>query len=245
MIEGTGPWLWVILAAYLVGVAKTGFGGIGIIPVAIMAELFGKASVGVLLPILVVADLSVYPLFRKFASWAPVWRLLPPALVGLVLGHFLLDWLPEENARPMIGGIILFMVSLQIIRKFAPAWFAKIASSRTFGQGAGVSAGVATMLANAAGPVFQLYFVSQRVEKMEMIGIGARFFLLINIIKLPFLGGLNFIDGDSLMLNLKLVPLVVAGVFTGRRLLNLVSQRVFEAMIIGFALLAGLRLVLA
>ncbi len=245
MIEGTGPWLWVILAAYLVGVAKTGFGGVGVISVAIMAEFFEKSSVGVLLPILVVADVTVYSLFRRYASWKPVWRLLPPALVGLVAGYFLLDWLPEEWARPMIGGIILLMVSLQILRKFAPVGFAKVAKSGGFGQVAGVSAGISTILANAAGPVFQLYFVSQRMEKLELIGIGARFFLLINLIKLPFLGGLNFIDGESLMLNLKLVPLVILGVFTGRRLLDLVSQRVFEAMIIGFALLAGLRLVLA
>lgn len=176
MIEGAGPWLWVILAAYLVGVAKTGFGGVGVIPVAIMAELFGKASVGVLLPILVLADCCVYPLFRKYASWKPVWRLLPPALVGLVLGYFLLDWLPEESARPLIGGIILLMVFLQIVRKLTPVFFAKMASSQAFGQAAGVSAGVATMVANAAGPVFQLYFLSQRMEKLEMIGIGARFF---------------------------------------------------------------------
>ncbi|MGE9266756.1 MAG: TSUP family transporter, partial [Verrucomicrobiales bacterium] len=130
MIEGAGPWLWVVLAAYLVGVAKTGFGGIGIIPVAIMAELFGKASVGVLLPILVVADVSVYPIFRKYASWQPVWALLPPALVGLVLGWFLLDWVPEELARPVIGGIILVMVAFQLLRKFAPAFFQKMAASK-------------------------------------------------------------------------------------------------------------------
>lgn len=64
-----------------------------------------------------------------------------------------------------------------------------------------------------------------------------------NLIKLPFLGGLDFINAESLMLNLKLAPLVLVGVFSGRFLLNLVSQRIFEAMIIGFALLAGLRLV--
>lgn len=238
-----GVWVWLGVAAFLVGVAKTGFGGIGVIPVAILAELYGKASVGLLLPLLVVADFTVYPLFRKYASWEPVWRLLPPALVGIAAGFFLLDWLPEEWARPAIGGIILAMVSLQILRKFSPEKFAAMAVSRSFGLGAGVAAGVATMLANAAGPVFQLYFLSRRMAKMEMIGVGARFFLLVNLIKLPFLGGLDFINGGTLAIDLRVAPLVLLGVFSGRHLLGLVSQRVFEGMIIGFALLAGLRLV--
>ena len=100
-----------------VGLGKAGFSGLGLIAVFIMAELFGKASVGVLLPMLIVADVSVYPMFRKHASWAPVWRLVPPALVGMVIGFFLLDWMPEQWAKPVIGGIILFMVALQLIRQ--------------------------------------------------------------------------------------------------------------------------------
>ncbi|MGJ8694822.1 MAG: TSUP family transporter [Verrucomicrobiaceae bacterium] len=231
------------LAALCVGLGKAGFSGIGLIPVFIMAELFGKASVGVLLPMLVVADVSVYPMFRKYASWAPVWRLLPPALIGMIAGYFILDWLPEEHAKPTIGGIILIMVILQLARRFNPNGFEKMANSGGFGMGAGVGAGVATMIANAAGPVFQLYLISKRVPKMELIGIGARFFLLINIIKLPFMGGLSFTTSETLLLNLKLVPLILMGTFFGRHLLQFISQRVFEWMVVGFAVLAGVRLI--
>lgn len=226
-----------------VGLGKAGFSGLGLIAVFIMAELFGKASVGVLLPMLIVADVSVYPMFRKHASWAPVWKLVPPALVGMAIGFFLLDWIPEQWAKPVIGGIILFMVALQLIRQGASEFFDKLAHSNGFGAAAGSFAGIATTIANAAGPVFQLYFLARRLPKMELIGIGARFFLLINLIKLPFMGGLNFTTPESLLLNVKLVPLILLGVFLGRHLLQLISQRVFEWMIIGFAILAGVRLI--
>ncbi|MDA7935305.1 sulfite exporter TauE/SafE family protein [Akkermansiaceae bacterium] len=244
MIDDSTSWLLLGLAALCVGLGKAGFSGLGLIAVFIMAELFGKASVGILLPMLVVADLSVYPMFRKYASWAPVWRLLPPALVGLVIGFFLLDWLPEEWAKPTIGSIILLMVAIQTVRKFCQEPFDRMAHSQGFGVAAGVSAGIATMIANAAGPVFQLYFLSKRAPKMEMIGIGARFFLLINIIKLPFMGGLDFTTSETLLLNLKLVPIILIGVFFGKHLLRLISQRAFEWMVVGFAILAGGRLIL-
>jgi len=245
VIEESTQWLVLALAALCVGLGKAGFSGLGLIAVFIVAELFGKASVGILLPMLIVADLSVYPMFRKHASWAPVWRLLPPALIGLVVGFFLLDWLPEAWAKPTIGGIILLMVAIQMMRKLFQDSFDRIAHSAGFGFGAGMGAGIATMIANAAGPVFQLYFLSKRAPKMEMIGIGARFFLLINLIKLPFMSGLDFTTADTLLLNLKLVPVILLGVFFGRHLLVLISQRAFEWMVVGFAILAGGRLILS
>jgi len=245
VIDSLTGWLLVSLAALCVGLGKAGFSGLGLIAVFIMAELFGKQSVGILLPMLVVADLSVYPIFRKHASWGPVWLLLPPTLVGMVLGFYLLDWLPEEWAKPVIGSMILLMVVLQLGRRMAPVLFDRMAHSRGFGLSAGSFAGFATMVANAAGPVFQLYLLSKKVPKMELIGIGARFFLLVNLIKLPCMGGLNFTTPDSLLLNLKLIPLILIGVFFGKYLLQLISQRIFEWMVVGFAVLAGFRLILA
>ena len=165
--------------------------GVGLIAVSIMVELFGKPSVGVLLPMLILADLTVYPLFRRCSR----------------------------------------------------VWFDRVAHSREAGLAAGFVAGTATMVANSAGPVFQIFLLSRRFEKMELIGIGARFFLLINILKAPFLSGLDFINGESLLFNAKLVPVILLGVLVGRRLVQVVSQRLFEWLVVIFAVLAGGRLV--
>ncbi|MGC6425918.1 MAG: sulfite exporter TauE/SafE family protein [Akkermansiaceae bacterium] len=243
MIDGWTEWMLLGIAALCVGLGKAGFSGIGLIPVAIMAELFGKQSVGVLLPLLIVADLSVYPLFRKHGSWVPVWKLLPPALVGLAIGYAALDILPEAWAKPVIGSLIFMMVLMQLGRKFASLAFDRFAHSEGFGLSAGVFAGFATMIANAAGPVFQLYLMSKRIPKMELIGIGARFFLLINMIKLPLTSRLSYTTPETLLLNLKVVPLILIGVFFGKKLLTLISQRVFEWMVVGFAVIAALRLI--
>ena len=241
----TTAWLMACLAALSVGVSKAGFGGVGVIQVYLMAELFGKASVGILLPMLVVADLSVFPAYRKHGSWGPVWTLLWPALLGMAGGFFLLGRMPDDFAKPLIGVIILVMAVLQLVRKWRPERFSVLAKSKGYGSGAGVVAGFATMVANAAGPVFQLFLISRQIPKMELVGIGVRFFLLINLIKLPFTGGLGMTTVDSLLFNLKLVPVILLGVLLGKWLLEKVSQKWFERIVLGFALFAGIKLLLS
>jgi len=233
-----------LLAALCIGLAKAGFSGISMVSVVILADIYGpKASVGLALPLLIAADLMAYPAFLKHGSWRPVWRLLGPALLGLGLGWWVLGGISEIMARRVIGSCVLFMVVLQAFRRLRPEGFDRLADSRGFGMAAGILGGFATMLANAAGPVVQLYLMARRIPKMELIGIGARFFLLINLIKVPLNARLALITHASLLENLKLLPAVAVGIFGGKFLLRQVPQGAFEAMIVIFSLVAGLRMI--
>lgn len=232
-----------LFAAFCIGLSKSGFSGISMVSVVLLADLYGsKASVGLALPLLIAADLMAYPAFIKHGSWRPVWRLLGPALVGLAIGWWLLGRIPDHTARRVIGACVLMMVVLQVSRRMKPGCFEQWVDSRGFGLGAGILGGFATMLANAAGPVIQLYLTARKVPKMELIGIGARFFLLINLIKVPLNARLALITTDSLMENARLLPGVVVGIFGGKWLIHHVPQAAFEWMIVIFSTLAALRL---
>ncbi len=234
-----------LLAALCIGLSKAGFSGISLVAVVLLADVYGsKASVGLTLPLLIAADLMVYPVFRKYGSWRPVWGLLAPTLLGLAIGWELMGMISDLAARRAIGGCVLTMVVLQVFRSRWPAAFGLLADSRGFGMGAGVLGGFATMMANAAGPVIQLYLLARRVPKMELIGIGARFFLLINLIKVPLNAKLALITTGSLMDNLRLLPAVVIGILGGKWLLQHVPQVAFEWMIVAFATIAGLRMLI-
>lgn len=236
-------YLIALLAAFCIGLSKAGFSGTSMVSVFLLADLYGsKASVGLALPLLIAADLMAYPAFRRHGAWRPVWRLLGPALVGLVGGWWLLDRMDDQAARRAIGACVLLMVGLQIARSCRPRAFDRWVESGHFSSGAGVLGGFATMLANAAGPVIQLYLMARKIPKMELIGIGARFFLIINLIKVPLNARLALITADSLLENARLLPGVVLGIFGGRWLVRRVPQLAFEWMIVGFSLLAGLRL---
>jgi uncharacterized membrane protein YfcA len=92
----------------------------------------------------------------------------------------------------------------------------------------GFVSGVSTMLANAAGPVMTVYLLAQRLEKKEHLGVFCRFFLFINLFKLPFSGSLGLVTGPSLMTNLILLPGVIAGIILGWQILKRIQQNAFE-----------------
>ena len=240
------PWVYALalLAAVCIGLAKSGFSGISLVSVFLLADIYGaKASVGLALPLLITADLMAYPAFLKHGSWGPVWKLLAPALVGMAVAWYLLGVIDDRVARRLIGACVLLMAAIQIFRKLRPRMFEGMAHSHGFGFGAGVLGGFATMLANAAGPVIQLYLLGRNIPKMELIGIGARFFLLMNLIKVPLNAGLSLITPETLLENGKLVPGVIVGIFGGRWLIRHVPEALFAWMIVGFSLLAGVRLI--
>ena len=235
--------LVLTISALCIGVSKAGFSGVSLIAVYLLAQTFGaKESLGIALPMLIFADLMVYPAFRKYGSWGQVWPVFFPALVGMTLGFILLPYLPNEVMKPIIGIIILVMAMIQILRSFYGAQIERMAMSTSFRYSSAAAGGIATVLANAAGPIFQLYFLTIRLPKMELIGVCARFFLVANLLKLPLSAQQNLITMETLWINLCLVPLLALGIFVGKKLLHLIPQRAFEYLILVFAMIAGIRL---
>lgn len=216
-----------------------------LVNVMLMAEFFGaKESVGIILPLLICADLIVFPMFRKFATWKDVVPLLIPIGLGLVAGYFLLGNIDNRVARPTMGGIILAMVILQLVRVYRQRFLTNLPDSPGFRWTAGGAIGVSTMMANAAGPVYSIYALVHKMEKTQFLGIGARCFLLVNIIKVPFMADLDIINAQSLRIDLFLLPGVFAGIYIGRKLIARIPQKAFEFLLYAFSIIAGLRLLL-
>ena len=242
------PTQWAIAAAaaFALGVGKGGFAGLSIVHVLVFAFLFGaRDSTGIVLPMLLVGDVCAVAAFHRHAQWRYVRRMLPPACAGVVGGALLMRGMSNAAFRPVIGGIILALTCLQALRMYRPHWFGGVPHTRWFAWLMGSLSGVATMLANAAGPIFTVYCVAVALPKFEVVGTIAWFFFIINAFKVPFSVGLGLIDRHTLLLNAVLAPAVVAGVLGGRWLVTRLPQRAFEVVLLAFAALAALRLILA
>jgi uncharacterized protein len=243
---GQLDWLLAVVAALCIGLAKAGLAGMGLVAVIVFANLFGaRDSTGVVLPLLIAADIGAVSLFKQHTRWDYVRRTLPAAALGIVIGAFILSRLDNATFRPVLGVTILALTLLQLARLAWPALSSpSLPHSRALALSLGLLGGITTMMANAAGPLMALYFVAVGLPKFEVVGTLAWFFFLINLIKMPFSVGIGVIHRSSLLFDALLVPAVFAGLLAGRWLVHRIPQRAFDALMLLFAAVASLRLIL-
>lgn len=233
----------VLLAGFgalCIGLSKSGLSGTATLNVVIMAKVFGaKASVGLVLPLLIAADFMGYWINRHAGSWRPVWAMAPPAILGVIAGWWGLDLVDNATARVLIGWLIMGLLAFKLLLDWKRQALLAMTDHGGFAWGMGFTAGVTTMLANAAGPVMTVYLLSRRLEKRQHVGVFTRFFLFINLFKVPFSANLGIINARSLATNLVLLPAVVLGILIGWWVLRRLPQKAFEWVLFALTLLAA------
>ena len=234
--------LYVGLAALLVGFTKTSVGGVGILAVLLMALAFpGKVSPGILVPMLVAADVMAVAYYRRTCQWGILLKILPVTLVGLVVGYFLLWVMPDYNFEKFIGWVILLMLGLDVA---LTEGIRKRINGRAMTGIFGIFAGASAMVANAAGPVFGVYLLQLGLKKSEFVGTRSWFFLAINVAKVPFSLSLGLITPQTLTLNLIFLPVILLGAVLGYKVLSYINIRLFGVLIRLAVLAAASRLIL-
>lgn len=250
-------WQWAILAlaAFMLGVSKTGIAGLGVLGVAMAASVLPpRASVGTMLIVLLAGDVVAVTAYRRDASWHHLWRLFPWAGLGVIIGALALGRFDDTGVRRLIGAVLLLIIAVYLVRQRIAAGNgaggANDAAPSAFVHhpwlvgATGVLAGFTTMVANASGPIMILYLLALRLPKVAFIGTAAWFFLVLNLFKAPFSLGLGLINAQSALVALPLLPFIVAGALLGRPLLHAIDQRLFEQLALLLTLVAGLRLLL-
>jgi uncharacterized membrane protein YfcA len=245
------PWQWALgfLCAAMNGVAKTGVPGLGILVVPLMLFVVTdpRISPGVVLPLLCLADLFAVLYYRRHAQWDRVLKLVPWVGLGLgfgMAGLWAVDRFGIGDAllTKVIGVIVLVMIVMQVIRKWKGADAAPTTPSPVKAAAFGIATGFATYIANAAGPVMNLYLLSMALPKSEFMGTGAWFFFVINLVKVPQFVMQGRITAETLWIDLWLAPAVIAGALLGRWLFSRIPQALFEKIIIGLAFVATITL---
>jgi uncharacterized membrane protein YfcA len=244
-------WQWILAAvgAYLVGISKTGVAGLGVFAVAIFASaLPARESVGIVLPILIAADVVAVISYWEQGSWPHLLRLFPWAAAGIVIGFWVMDRIDAVMTQRLIGAVLIVLVLIHFWRRLrtqAPATLEAEMRPHPFLSGVtGVSAGFTTMAANAAGPIMVIYLLAMRLPKYIFMGTAAWYFFVLNVFKVPFSYSLGLINASSLPISLALAPAAIAGALTGRMLIRHINQQAFEFLALVLTLIAGARLLM-
>ena len=234
-------WMGLATAALLVGFVKTGLPPLGIlIPVVLALTFPTKESVGALLLYLIVGDILAVAFYRREADWRELLRLVPPVVCGLVVGTLILGVVDDRMLRVVIGALVLSLVVLELVRMRHPSRIRVRHPGVRFGVGA--SAGIATTLANAAGPIMGIYFLSSGLEKARFMGTTAVFFLVVNASKVPGFFYLDMIRVPYLEAFAVLFPLVIVGALIGRRFLAWIPQEAFRTAVLVLTAIASITL---
>ncbi len=230
-------WLLLSLGAFFLGLSKAGLKGVEMLNVTIMAiVLGGKASTGVVLPLLCVADVMAVRYYNRHVQWKHFWRLIPWMVVGILAGVFVGKDMDEATFRKIMAAFIILIVVAMVVMEAKKNL--TIPGNRLFIGSIGLLSGVATMIGNLAGPLANIYFLAMRLPKNEFIGTAAWFFLVMNFFKLPLQAFIwKNVTVHTLSINLILLPALAAGFWLGVKIVGMIKDDSYRklVMILTFA----------
>jgi len=221
------------LAALILGMGKAGVKGLGVVIVTLMAMVFGgKASTGVLIPLMILADIFAVIYYHRHTQWKYMGKLLPMMVIGVLIGVWFGNDISEALFKLLMAVFILGTVVIMFwmdLRK-TPI---EIPKHWAISSGMGLLSGITSMIGNLAGSFANIYFLAMRLPKNEFIGTAAWLFFIINVFKLPFhIFVWKTVTRDSLLLNLLLVPGIVIGFFMGIAIIKAINNALYRKFVL-------------
>ena len=225
------------LCAMGIGMAKTGLGGLGMVVVPVMANIFGaKSSTGILLLLLIMADFFGVRYYHMHADLRQLIKLIPSTIIGILTGVFIGDILSDVYFQFLLGAVIIFGALIMVIK-------VDIKENNLFSIAVGFLGGFITMIGNAAGPIMSIYFLSMGFDKNKFIGTAAWFFLFVNLFKVPMHVFIwKTIDLNILLFDLSLFPLILLGALTGVWIVKKIPEQPYKIFVIVSVILSTFNL---
>jgi uncharacterized membrane protein YfcA len=233
-------WSFVLIASFIIGLSKAGIKGIDMLNVLLMATVFGgKASTGVVLPLLCIADIIAVIVYKRNVEWIYFKKLMPAMLIGVLLAVWVGNGIDEAMFKKIISVIIILTIVLMLfLEKTKNAAFP---SKYWFSGTIGLISGFTTMMGNLAGAFSNIYFLALKLDKKTFIGTAAWVFLVINLFKLPFQVFVwKNVNQQTFLLDIVLLPALFLGFYVGLKLLGRINENMFRKLVMIITFLGSL-----
>ncbi len=234
----------IALVAFMIGMSKGGLGGAaGALATPLMALVMPADKViGLILPILMLADIFAVALHWGNWNGKLILLLLPGAIVGVTIGTYFIISAPTETLRTFLGVIVLIFALYMIFEKRILGLFS-YKSRNWHGLVAGAVTGFSSALAHTGGPPVSIYLLMQNVKPGVFIATSALFFFILNWIKVPYYYRAQLFDMELLGRIVWLLWLVPLGVWVGRWIAFRFNRETFENIIVGLLFINGVLLI--
>jgi len=215
-------WIILFVVALAIGMSKAGL-GFGLMVVPLLAFGFGaRESTGLMIPILITADIYAVKHYHRMAEWKFIFKLLPWAVLGIIAGVITGKLISGNQFRMLLSLLVIaglmIMVGRDLMKKQE-----SVPTHPAFAILLGVLGGFGSMVGNAAGPIFAVYLLAMRLPKNSYIGTGAWFYLIINVIT---------------------IPAILLGAWLGIRIIRLFSEGSYRVFVVIMTLLSAIFLLI-
>lgn len=238
-------WVWVVLAAFLIGFSKTAINGMTMLVIPILATIFGgKESTGIILPMLLVGDVFAVYYYNRHAEWNNIKKLLPWTYVGLGLGVIVGNYINDKQFKTVIAISIIICISILIYTE-RKGESLKVPKGAWFPALMGIGTGFTTMIGNAAGPIFSIYLLTMGFKKNNYMGTSSWTFLIINFSKVPLQVFMwKNIPLRTAVLGACMIPVITLGALLGAVVIKKLNEKIFRYSIIGMTIVVAVRLLM-
>ncbi len=230
------------LAALLVGLSKGGLSMLGAVAVPLMALVMSPVrAAALLLPILVVSDMVGLWSYRREFDRRNLLILIGAGVIGIAMGWATAARVPDRLVELIVGLIgIGFCIN---------TWRQRHASLEPRpadvprGMVWGTVMGFSSFVSHSGGPPYQVYVLPQQLPKTVYAGTTTIVFAAVNAVKLVPYWALGQLNPGNLRTSLWLMPIAVGGTFAGVRLVRVLPQRLYFAIVQTLLLVVSIKLV--
>lgn len=228
------------LVSLIIGLSK---GGMGAVLVVLATPLLSQvmpvpSAISLTLPLLLIADVVALWMYRGTWSMYYVKLLLPFAVIGIIVGTYLLATLPNDILKVILACFSLAFVAYKV---FGDRLLnARYQPREWHGYLAGGASGLGSALANTGAPPFTAYMLLQNVTPQVFVGTMTLFFAIVNLLKVPGLMLTGLMDFQQVLGVLWVVPVILFGVWLGRWIIRRINQIAFERFMLVVLVIAAI-----
>jgi hypothetical protein len=234
----------MIAVTFLVSLSKGGLGGMaGTLSTPLLALVMPvNQALGLLLPIMLLADIFSVALHWKRWNARLVWLLIPGAIVGVTIGTYFITNVSTQVLKIGLAVIALLFVVYKLFEKRILG-SAKYQERRWHGWLAGTTAGFTSAMAHSGVPPISIYLILQDVTPRVFIATSVLFYAILNWIKVPYYYFTGMFDFPRIWQIAWVLPIVPFGVWFGRWLVLKVPKHIFENIILALLVITALILI--
>lgn len=232
-----------VISVIIVGISKSGFGaGLGILSLPLMASQSSiNEALAILLPLLIAIDLVGLHRFIRNANWRILKIIIPPAIVGLLVGMIFFTAITPKVLTLSIGIFTL----LFLIQNLAMSHL-NIKETKSYpwlGRAMGFTSGFTSFVAHIGGPPITVYMLREKLLPMVYTSTLGVFFTVMNFGKLGPYAYLDLLNYKQLATSIILLPCVPIGVYFGFYLAKRISMKWYYRTVRFFLLIASIKLI--